>query len=72
MYFPLASSFQGGFCQGAALHWGRSGFPMQHAVCVPPVSPDIPTGQDSGGVLRGPPTGGHGSGGPHRPCAQYP
>lgn len=45
---------------------------MQHAVCVPPVGPDVPTGQDSGRVLRGPPAGGHGPGGPGRPRAQYP
>lgn len=45
---------------------------MQHVVRVPPVGPDVPTGQDSGGVLCRPPAGGHGPGGPRRPGAQYP
>lgn len=45
---------------------------MQHAVCVSPVGADLPTGQDAGGVLRGPPAGGDGPGGPRHPRAQYP
>lgn len=65
-------SFQGGFCQSAALHRSRSGLPVQHAVCVSPVGADLPAGQDAGGVLRWPPAGGDGPGGPSRPRAQYP
>lgn len=45
---------------------------MQHVVCVSPVSSDLQTGQNPGGVLDGSPPRLHHSAGSRRFGAQYP
>lgn len=62
----------GGLCQNSPLCRSRHRLPHQYAVCVPAVGADLSTGQDAGGVQRGPPPALHDPACLRRPGAQYP
>lgn len=66
--FPLT----GGQCQDPPLCGSRNCLSYWNAVCVPAVGADLPTGQDPGGVLRGPPPALHDPAGLCGLGAQYP
>ena len=64
--------FPGGFCQSSPLRGSGRGLPVQHALCVPAVGADLPTGQDPGGIPGRTRPGGNDPAGADRPGAQYP